>query len=133
MSSIPICGVDHIGIRVADVAASLAFYSLFGFELIARPAGGEVAIIREPGGVEINFIINAAADAEPHNVLMDAAIKHPGYTHVALGVADIEATVRALGEAGVAISEGPVRLGGGLSVFIRDPDRNVVELRQRTS
>ena len=126
---IPVRGVNHVGIRVRDAAASEAFYSLFGFEVIARHDGAKVVIVREPGGVEINFIVNAAA-AEAHNVLMDEAIKHPGYTHVALGVADMEATVRGLGEAGVAISEGPVRLGEGLSVFVRDPDRNVIELRE---
>jgi hypothetical protein len=30
----------------------------------------------------------------------------------------------------VVITEGPVRLGGALSLFLRDPDRNVIELRE---
>jgi hypothetical protein len=41
--------------------------------------------------------------------------------------------VAALNENGIPISQGPVSFGesGQISVFVRDPDRNVIELRGR--
>jgi lactoylglutathione lyase len=60
---------------------------------------------------------------------MDSAEKHPGYTHMALWVADLDDARRRLEEAGVPLSGGPVTFPNGVrAVFVRDPDRNVVEL-----
>jgi lactoylglutathione lyase len=61
---------------------------------------------------------------------MDEPEKYPGCTHVALGVASAEQAAAELAEAGIGLSGGPVKLGDGISLFVRDPDRNVVELRQ---
>src|SRR5271155_2563778 len=123
--------VAHIGIRVRNLDRALAFYRLLGFALSRRAEGDDVAIIRNPQGVEINLIFNANAGDPATNVLMDVAEKYPGYTHVALGVASIPATTAALRANDIAITQGPVKFGedGGVSVFIRDPDRNVIELR----
>ena len=66
-------------------------------------------------------------------VLMDVRDKFPGYTHIALRVASIPETVAALNENGIPIAQGLVSFGesGQISVFVRDPDRNVIELRGR--
>ncbi len=83
-----------------------------------------------PAGVEINLILNAT-EAAADNILMDVDIKYPGYTHVALSVRDVDETKTALEAAGVRITEGPVTFpGGARSIFVRDPDRNVVEFNQ---
>jgi lactoylglutathione lyase len=125
--------VDHIGIRVRDLDRALAFYRVLGFALERRATGDDVAIIRNPQGVEINLIFNADAGDPAENILMDIGRKYPGYTHVALRVGSIPETIAALAANRIAISQGPVQMGqaGSVSVFVRDPDRNVIELRGR--
>ncbi|MDP6174375.1 MAG: hypothetical protein QGF09_09430 [Rhodospirillales bacterium] len=80
--------------------------------------------------MEINLIVNGVTPPGGANVLMDVAEKHPGYTHEALRVSSITETMKVLAAAGTEITQGPVTFGGvGVAVFVRDPDRNVIELR----
>lgn len=129
---IPIAGIAHIGIRVHDLERSIAFYELLGFTRTVGPIGPEpVAILDHPSGVEINLVLNAPNAEEP-NILMDVPEKHPGITHFALLCPDILAAKRSLEAAGFALSGGPVRFEtGAQAIFVRDPDRNVIELHQR--
>jgi lactoylglutathione lyase len=132
-SPIEISRVDHIGIRVRDLDRALAFYRVLGFELHWKDATDAVAIIRNARDVELNLVYNARDDAGGRNILMDVGEKYPGYTHVALRVESIKAAIEALRENGIRITQGPVSFGrdGHVSVFVRDPDLNVVELRGR--
>ena len=126
-----ISAVSHVGIRVLDAERSEAFYAKLGFRVVARHGRDSVVILSNDAGVEINLIVNAVPDHDGTNVLMDDNLpKRAGYTHVAFAVDSIEATVKRLGELDIAISGGPERLGPGISLFVRDPDRNVLELRQ---
>ena len=123
--------INHVGIRVKDLAISRAFYEKLGFEFIVGPIGPEpVAIVEHPSGVNINFILNGAEESDK-NMLMDIPVKHTGYTHVALEVTDITSTQRQLENLGITITEGPITIPDGATlIFIRDPDNNVIEFHK---
>jgi catechol 2,3-dioxygenase-like lactoylglutathione lyase family enzyme len=83
--------------------------------------------------VEINIIFNANNNNNNNNILMDEVEKFPGYTHVAFRVDSIKSTIEKLNKNNIKITQGPVAFGqdGHVSVFLRDPDRNTLELRGR--
>ena len=130
--AVPILGLAHIGIRVHDLERSVRFYELLGFTKTAGPIGPEpVAVLEHPSGLEINLVLNAPAGDAP-NILMDVPDKHPGITHFALLCPDILAAREQLAAAGIGLSGGPIRFGPlAQGIFVRDPDRNVIELHQR--
>lgn len=123
-----ITGINHVGLRVTDLDQTRAFYEKLGFEFLVGPIGPEpVAIMEHPSGVNINFILNANTGG---NILMDVAEKHPGYTHFALNVTDLDAVISQLDELGIPLS-GTLDFGDAKAVFIRDPDLNVIEFHQQ--
>ncbi len=125
--------VDHVGIRVADADRAIAFYGLLGFEVHHRSNLDKVIIIRNAEDVELNLICNADNPNNDKNILMDVGDKYAGLTHLALRVASIKATIETFNEHDIHITQGPVAFeaGGHVSVFVRDPDLNVLELRGR--
>lgn len=123
-------GFHHVGIRVAEERRSVDFYAQLGFVVVYRDQHDPVVILQNDAGVELNLVVNAALPFDGKNRLMDVAEKVPGYTHVALRVASLEQTEQELRALGIPITEGPRRLGPGISLFVRDPDANVLELRQ---
>ena len=131
--TIAISQVDHIGIRVKDLQRALDFYRILGFDLHWNSPDDAVAIVKNARNVEINLIYNANAERERRNILMDVPEKYPGYTHIALRVESIKATIAALRDNDIRITQGPVSFGrdANVSVFVRDPDLNVIELRGR--
>ena len=122
--------INHVGLRVRDLAVTREFYERLGFEFLVGPVGPEpVAIMEHPSGVNINFILNASPDSSPTNLLMDETKKHTGYTHIALEISDAESVEKQLGTAGIEITE-KVEFGDAYFFFIRDPDGNVIEFHK---
>jgi lactoylglutathione lyase len=86
-------------------------------------------VVEHPSGVNINFILNASANASSTNMLMDEVEKHTGFTHIALEITDVAAVKEQLGGLGIAITE-TVEFGGATFFFVRDPDGNVIEFHR---
>lgn len=122
--------INHVGLRVRSLDASREFYEKLGFEFIAGPIGPEpVAVVEHPSGVNINFILNASKDGSSGNLLMDAAEKHTGFTHIALEITNVEAVKKQLEYLEIAITE-TVEFDGAVFFFVRDPDDNVIEFHK---
>ena len=120
--------VDHIGIRVSDKSVSIAFYEGLGFETLSDTGfeSGHPIIMQHPSGVVIN-LLGPADTPNDRNILMDGDAKYPGITHVSFKVTSIDAARQFLAEHGIPLS-GQFSFKDLQAVFIRDPDRNVIEL-----
>ena len=120
--------VNHVGIRVSDKQASIDFYAILGFELLTDVGfeAGHPVIMKHPCGVVINLLGPATTDGAT-NILMDIDEKHPGITHVALTVSSADHAKSFVSENNIEIT-GSFSLGNMSAIFIRDPDRNVIEL-----
>jgi catechol 2,3-dioxygenase-like lactoylglutathione lyase family enzyme len=123
--AIEIDRVDHLVLTVADLDATLAFYTRV---LGMRPVtfgGGRKAL--EFGRQKIN-LHQAGAELEPN-----AARPTPGSADLCFVTRSSLSEVAAyLTAQGVPIEEGPVDRTGALgpmrSVYVRDPDANLVEI-----
>ncbi len=120
--------INHVGLRVRDMATSRTFYEKLGFEFIVGPVGPEpVAVMEHPTGININFILNASSDANEKNILSDIPTKHTGFTHIALEISDRQAVEKHLAKQNISITETVELPDGTVFFFIRDPDGNVIE------
>ena len=120
--------IDHIGIRISNRLASVKFYELLGFELIADGGydKGHPLVMLHPAGININLLGPATGNAG-HNILMDESEKYPGITHFAIKMKSAEDTEDFVKANGIEIT-GRRNFRGTKTIFIRDPDRNVLEL-----
>ena len=121
--------VDHVGIRISDNAASVAFYQELGFDLIVDTGfdrGHPIIMRNKASGVTLN-LLGPSTSGDGSNILMDIDEKHPGYTHMALRIASMDDTKAFLDAKGIHTT-GSFSFGGLTAVFIRDPDGNVIEL-----
>ena len=120
--------VNHVGIRVADKARSVSFYGSLGFKLL-QDAGfeqGHPVIMKHPSGVVLN-LLGPANKSDGTNILMDVEEKYPGYTHIALTVGSLSIAREFMNTNGIEIT-GSFSFKNMSAIFIRDPDRNVIEL-----
>jgi catechol 2,3-dioxygenase-like lactoylglutathione lyase family enzyme len=121
-------GVNHVGIRIKDKDRSTPFYAALGFEMVddAGFENGHPIIMRHPSGVVLN-LLGPASTSDAVNILMDVEEKYPGYTHIALTVESLDAAKEFVTAQGIEIT-GSFSFKNMSAIFIRDPDRNVIEL-----
>jgi catechol 2,3-dioxygenase-like lactoylglutathione lyase family enzyme len=113
---------------VRDIDAKIAFYSsVLGMRTVTFGEGRKTLAF---GAQKINLHL-AGQEFEPK-----AAVSMPGSADFCLLTSEpIESVVEHLHNSGVSIIEGPVRRTGAtgpiLSVYIGDPDGNLIEIANR--
>ncbi|MEM1254534.1 MAG: VOC family protein [Cyanobacteria bacterium P01_H01_bin.21] len=123
--------LDHVGIRVMNVDKSMEFYKTLGFQVTREDYEEQVFVVKHPSGIEINLIAHGDNDNDRRNILMDVEERYPGYTHYAIGVQSVEDAKAFFESINIKITGGPVTFGDGkTSIFIRDPDLNVLEFTE---
>ncbi len=126
---IAISHLDHLVLTVASIERSCAFYGdILGLEVQTFSAGRKALRF---GRQKIN-LHEAGHEFEPK-----ALRPTPGSADLCLiAETPLEQVVAALAAAGIAIEDGPVDRTGALgairSVYIRDPDRNLIEIANYT-
>jgi catechol 2,3-dioxygenase-like lactoylglutathione lyase family enzyme len=121
--------LDHLVLTVASIEESVAFYrDALGME-VETFAGGRTAL--RFGNQKIN-LHERGREFEPK-----ARQPLPGSADLCfIAETPVEGVLTHLHERGIAVEEGPVRRTGAtgpiLSVYIRDPDGNLVEISNPT-
>ena len=114
----------HPGLRVEDLATSLDFYRIVGFEEVGRvPLPDEVTLVclKLPDDPFVSLELVDEPAARPVQI-------GNGLSHLAVQVDDLTALVSRLSEAG--ISCGPIERPGPLTSWLVDPDGYRIELVQ---
>jgi catechol 2,3-dioxygenase-like lactoylglutathione lyase family enzyme len=117
--------LDHLVLTVADIDATMAFYTrVLGMEAVTFGAGRTALAF---GRSKIN-LHRAGHEFEPK-----ALRPTPGSADLCLIAAGpLEQVIEDLAAHGILVEEGPVERSGAtgpiLSVYFRDPDQNLIEV-----
>ncbi len=119
--------LDHVVLTVADVEATVAFYERLGMR---REVFGEGRVALRFGSQKLNMH-PAGAEIAPH-----ARLPTPGSADLCYLVEGrLEDVMDELASADIPIELGPVDRTGAegpiRSLYLRDPDGNLVELSER--
>lgn len=125
---IDIASLDHLVLTVADVERTIAFYErALGMRAVAFGAGRRALAF---GHQKIN-LHQAGREFEPK-----ALRPTPGSGDLCfLASTPLDGVIAHLRAEGIAIEEGPVHRTGAVgpirSVYVRDPDGNLIEIANR--
>ncbi|MGL5826182.1 MAG: VOC family protein [Nocardioides sp.] len=116
--------LDHLVLTVQDIESTVSFYTALGMSQVTFGSGRTALRF---GNTKIN-LHQAGHEFEPK-----ATAPTPGSADICLITLDpIAEVVAHLGSHSIAVEEGPVprtgALGAILSVYLRDPDGNLVEI-----
>jgi glyoxylase I family protein len=118
--------LDHVVVRCRDQARMLDFYSRV-LGLAEERRIGTIGLIQLRAGASL-------IDLVPANTPLDPAGRNVDHFCLGVVVGDFAATIAYLRGEGVAIAGEPVTRygarGNGLSLYIHDPEGNMIELKQ---
>ena len=133
----------HLALTCSSIETSIEFYNKLGFIELKKTDSGNT-ILMNGSGLQLhlfktnNVVKTSSKDDEskkPYNVLMDDPNneKYAGHTHFCLGVGSLSQTRRYVKDVAKLEESGERKMPPNwfvASVFIRDPDRTVVELER---
>jgi catechol 2,3-dioxygenase-like lactoylglutathione lyase family enzyme len=145
--------IHHLGLTVADIDRSIAFYrDVLGMKLIGRRPSVQTDYVAQQTGyadVELNVASFQVHADSPQTLEVVQYMNHvgdpcgaktnqAGSSHLCLLVDDFESCYNALREAGVRFKSAPVEITagpnqGGLVIYFFDPDGYTLELFQPAS
>ncbi len=137
-------GFNHLGHTVRDIARARRFYEeVLGFRFwwdfqVPDELSSRVLRVPAPVGLTATYlwrpdlVLNLMHFGAPGAALAwrERRLNEPGYSHIALSVADVPAAlarVSALGGEVLRESQGPPS-AWGQAIFVRDPDGQLIEL-----
>jgi catechol 2,3-dioxygenase-like lactoylglutathione lyase family enzyme len=128
---IKIGSLEHTALAYRDTDAAARWYcDLFGFQIAfqaVHPAHGvNFYFLKDPAGTGLLEIIPMPKSDTTR--LRDLSNAH---VHIAFDVADMDAAVAALAEAGVEMEGPPAAMGGNKLLFFRDLEGAPMQLVQR--
>jgi lactoylglutathione lyase len=118
----------HTRMRVTDMDQTIAFYTnVLGLEVLERkvsPRGSHLAFLRVPNSEELIELCSFPPSG-PVKVQEDLV-------HLAFQIENLDATIAALRQQGIRITDGPTKTSSGSRfIFIDAPDGYEVELIER--
>jgi lactoylglutathione lyase len=118
----------HTRMRVTDMDQTIAFYTnVLGLEVLERkvsPRGSHLAFLRVPNSEELIELCSFPPSG-PVKVQEDLV-------HLAFQIENLDATLAALRQQGIRITDGPTKTSSGSRfIFIDAPDGYEVELIER--
>lgn len=142
-------GIHHVGLTVADIERSIAFYrDMLGMTLHRRRPHVDNDYVAQQTGyadVVLNVASFRVADSPQSLEVVqymthsrpaaDAGTNQPGISHLCLVVDDLQSAYDDLRQRNVQFRSPPVRItagpnAGGLVVYFYDPDGYTLELFQ---
>lgn len=128
--------VNHVGLRVADLARSQTFYEALGFsEVRSMDVPDEpmhrLVRVSPPVGLRAVYLANGPFVLEllgfehHRSEPVDRSMTDTGLTHLSLGVDDLHAAKALVAEhGGSVLADTDV----GVAAMVRDPDGQLIEL-----
>lgn len=112
---------------VDDVAATVDFYALLGFEVRMHPGPGFAQLTLDGLAVNVNAV---GGEGGASQKVAGETPTPGGWNRIQVRVEDLDAQLASLAAAGVEPVDGVVEGRGGRQALIRDPSGNLVELFQ---
>ena len=124
----PALSILETALYAADLPAAEAFYTrVIGLEVVRRLAG-KFVFLRCGAGMLLVFDPAAAAAPDPANPIPRHGATGPGHVCFAVDAGDLDAWRAHLAAEGVPIEAEHRWPDGALSLYVRDPAGNSVEL-----